>query len=153
VTRAGFDLEALEVTAAGRRRLVKVVIDADGGVDLDRVADVSRAVSAALDEHDPAGTAFGGPYTLEVTSPGLDRPLRRPRHWRRAKLRRVKIKRRDGTQLTARVGHADEDGVDLLVGGVVERVPYAEVADAVVEVEFNEPPVDEVALLEKEKSR
>ena len=156
VTAAGFDLEALDVSTAGRRRLIKVVVDADDGVDLDQVAEVSRAVSAALDAHDPDGTALGGPYTLEVTSPGLDRPLTRPRHWRRARLRLVKIKRSGGEQLTGRVGRADDEqdgGVELLVSGVLERIGYADVAHAVVEVEFKQPPVEELELLEGRESR
>lgn len=153
VVAAGLELETLDVTTAGRRRLVKVVVDADEGVDLDRVAEVSRAVSAALDAHDDA---LGGAYTLEVTSPGLDRPLTRPRHWRRAKLRLVKIKRGDGESFTGRVGRADDDpggAVDLLVDGAVRRVAYAEVDHAVVEVEFKQPPVEDLELLEGRDSR
>lgn len=147
VAATGFELEQLDVAMAGRRRLVKVVIDGDDGVGLDSVAEVSRAVSAALDEHDPDGTALGGPYTLEVTSPGLDRPLTKPRHWRRAKLRLVKVKTVDGTQLTGRVGASDGGGVALLVDGEVRRVGYADVAHAVVEVEFAQPPAQELERL------
>ncbi len=104
VARAGYDLELLHVQQAGRRRLVKVVVDsdtADGGIGLDQVAEVSRAVSAALDaleDHRTAGSPLGGSYTLEVTSPGLDRPLTRPRHWRRARLRKVAVQQ-GGDQL------------------------------------------------------
>ena len=147
VAATGFELEHLDVAMAGRRRLVKVVIDGDDGVGLDSVAEVSRAVSAALDAHDPDGTALGGPYTLEVTSPGLDRPLTKPRHWRRAKLRLVKVKTVDGTQLTGRVGVSDGGGVALLVDGEVRRVGYADVAHAVVEVEFAQPPAQELERL------
>src|SRR3954468_23916120 len=85
VSRAGYDLEELTVVAAGRRRLLRVVVDSDVGVDLDEAAGVSRDISAALDEladaTDPMGAA---PYTLEVTSPGIGRPLTQPRHFRRA---------------------------------------------------------------------
>jgi len=85
----GFDLEGIEVTTAGRRRKVSVIVDRDGGIDLDAVADVSKVVSDALDGSDALGDA---PYVLEVSSPGVDRPLterhRRPRrddrHARRA---------------------------------------------------------------------
>jgi ribosome maturation factor RimP len=153
VAAAGFELEQLAVSTAGRRRLVKVVVDADDGVDLDEIADVSRAVSAALDAHDPAGAAVGGPYTLEVTSPGLDRPLTKPRHWRRAKLRLVAVKQADGTRFTGRVGTAGEDAVDLLVDGEVRRMRYADLAHAVVEVEFKPPPVEDLRLLESRESR
>ncbi len=150
VTAAGFELEQLDVIAAGRRRLVKVVVDADDGVDLDQVAEVSRAVSSVLDSHD---AILGGPYTLEVTSPGLDRPLTKPRHWRRAKLRLVAVKQPDGTRFTGRVGQADDDGVELLVDGNLTRVGYADMAHAVVEVEFKQPPAEDLKLLEGRESR
>lgn len=141
----GFDLEALDVSSAGRRRLVKVVVDADDGVELDRLPDVSRAVSAALDDHDEV---LAGPYTLEVTSPGVDRPLTRPRHWKRARLRLVRIRRHDGTEYTARVGAADDSGAQVLVNGELRRLEYSSVAKAVVEVEFRQPPSAELLLLE-----
>src|SRR4051812_39024854 len=81
VREVGYDLEDVTVTAAGRRSLVRVIVDADGGIDLDAVAEVSRVVSDVLDEK---GDGFAGPYVLEVSSPGVDRPLTEPRHWRRA---------------------------------------------------------------------
>jgi ribosome maturation factor RimP len=144
----GLELEELQISPAGRRRLVRVVVDAagDSGVelDLDTVATVSRAVSAALDGCDDV---LSGPYTLEVTSPGLDRPLTRPRHWRRARLRLVKVRRVDGGELLGRVGDADEDGVMLLVDGTLRRIGYGEVDRAVVQVEFREPPADELRVL------
>src|SRR5215510_8620963 len=87
VESSGYDFEDVTVGQAGRRRLVKVIVDADGGVDLDGVAQVSRAVSDVLDDR----AAFDGPYVLEVSSPGVDRPLREPRHWRRAVGRLVKV--------------------------------------------------------------
>jgi ribosome maturation factor RimP len=79
--------------------------------------------------------------------------LTKPRHWRRAKLRLVKVKQADGTAFTGRVGTAGEDSVELLVDGSVRRVTYAEVAHAVVEVEFKDPPVADVELLEGRESR
>ncbi|SDC31919.1 ribosome maturation factor RimP [Actinokineospora iranica] len=148
IAETGFELEQLDVAQAGRRRLVKVVVDGDDGVGLDEVAVVSRAVSAVLDEHD---AVLGGPYTLEVTSPGVDRPLTRPRHWRRARLRLVKVRPIEGTEFTGRVGSADaepEGEVELLVDGALRRVRYADVARAVVEVEFKQPPAADMAMLE-----
>ncbi len=148
IAATGFELEQLDVAQAGRRRLVRVVVDGDDGVGLDEVAVVSRAVSTVLDEHD---AVLGGPYTLEVTSPGLDRPLTRPRHWRRNKLRLVKIRPIEGQVFIGRVGIADEDpdgGVQLLVDGALRRVGYGEVAHAVVEVEFKQPPVAELTMLD-----
>ncbi|HEX3788215.1 MAG TPA: ribosome maturation factor RimP [Pseudonocardiaceae bacterium] len=141
----GFDLDSLDVISAGRRRLVKVVVDADDGVELDLLPSVSRVVSAALDERDEI---LAGPYTLEVTSPGVDRPLSRPSHWRRAKLRLVKVRRHDGTEFTGRVGVADDTGVAVLMDGELRRVTFDSVAKAVVEVEFKQPPSAELLLLE-----
>ena len=91
VAAAGFDLEEITVVPAGRRRLVRVVIDSDAGVDLDAAAEVSAALSVRLDEG-VADEVFGeAAYTLEVTSPGIGRPLTLPRHFRRATGRIVSI--------------------------------------------------------------
>lgn len=143
----GFDLEDLDVQQAGRRKVVKVVVDSDEGVGLDEVAEATRLVSAALDGADEV---LAGPYTLEVTSRGVDRPLSRPRHWRRNRFRLVRLRRADGTEFTARVGAADDDGVRLLIDGEVRRVRYEDVRHAVVEVEFRQPPASELALLEQD---
>ncbi|MFC0108903.1 ribosome maturation factor RimP [Kibdelosporangium aridum] len=143
VGAAGFELEQLEVQRAGRRSLVKVVVDAEKGIELDEVAGVSRTVSGVLDEHDHV---LGGPYTLEVTSPGLDRPLTKPRHWRRARLRLVKVRTADET-FTGRVGDTSENDVQMLVGGELRQVPFDAVDHAVVEVEFKQPPPEELARL------
>jgi len=156
VARAGFDLEMLHVQQAGRRQLLKVVVDSDaaeGGIGLDQVAEVSRAVSEALDaleDSRSAGNVLGGSYTLEVTSPGIDRPLTKPRHWRRARLRKVAV-RQGEESYTARVGDSDDAGVALLVGKDVRHVKYQDIEHAVVEVEFREPPAAEVAMLEQEE--
>ncbi|GAA4554114.1 ribosome maturation factor RimP [Amycolatopsis samaneae] len=149
VSAAGFDLDALEVQQAGRRRLVKVVVDSDDGVGLDEVAEVSRAVSAVLDENDHV---LASAYTLEVTSPGLDRPLTLPRHWRRARFRLVRVTPHEGEAFVGRVGHAGERAARLLVGGELTDVGYASVAKAVVEIEFKQPPAEELKLLEEDAS-
>ena len=88
VRALGMDLEGVRVTSAGRRRLLRVVVDADGGVSLDDIEQASRALSAVLDKAAAMGDA---PYTLEVSSPGVDRPLTEPRHWRRAVGRLVTV--------------------------------------------------------------
>jgi ribosome maturation factor RimP len=126
---AGFDVEDVAVRAAGRRQLVQVVVDRDGGISLDDVADAAKVVSAALDEADP----FQGAYVLEVTSPGVDRPLTLPRHWRRNVGRLVAVRRHDGTSVNGRLTAADDDGATI--DGV--SLPYADVAKATVEVEFS----------------
>jgi ribosome maturation factor RimP len=141
----GFELESLDVRQAGRRRLVRVVVDAEDGIGLDQVADASRAVSASLDANDEL---LPGPYTLEVTSPGVDRPLTRPAHWRRARYRLVRVRKTDGEQIIGRVGDTDDDGVVLLVEGTLRRLEFGQVERAVIEVEFRPPPAEDLALLQ-----
>jgi len=130
----GLDLEDVQVTPAGRRRLLRVVVDREGGVPLDEVAAVSGVVSAALDRSDALG---GQPYTLEVSSPGVDRPLTQPRHWRRANGRLVRASLADGSEVTGRVAAADDAGVLLGVDSGERRLDYADVAAARVQVEFS----------------
>jgi ribosome maturation factor RimP len=145
--------------------VVKVVVDRDGGIDLDAVAEASRLVSEALDAaeapgDDPAvgGAAagapwpgLGGPYVLEVTSPGVDRPLVAPRHWRRARGRLVAVETTDGERFVGRVRAAGADTAVLLPVAAARSRPgsapapareirYAEVARAVVEIEFGPVP-------------
>ena len=134
VTEAGYDLEDLTVMAAGRRRQVRVIISSDHGVDLDEAAAVSRAVSEALDDSGAMGEI---PYVLEVTSPGVDRPLTLPRHWRRARTRLVKIVLTDETSITGRVVSFDDAEVTLSVEETAVVVPFTTIEKAIVQVEFN----------------
>jgi ribosome maturation factor RimP len=136
VESAGYDLEDVTVSQAGRRSLVRVIVDADGGVDLDGVAQVSRAVSDALDD----GDDFAGPFVLEVSSPGVDRPLREPRHWRRAAGRLVEVAVEDRA-LVGRVLGADDHGVRLDVDGAPRHIPWAALGPGKVQIEFNRPDV------------
>lgn len=139
---AGYDLEDISVTSAGRRSLIRVVVDADGGVDLDAVAALSRAMSDTLDADPATNPDFADPYVLEVSSPGVDRPLTEPRHWRRAKGRLVEAEV-DGKSLTGRVMSVDESGVALEVAGVKGRpaknqhVAWAALGRGKVQVEFS----------------
>ena len=140
VAATGSDLEDVTVSAAGKRSVVRVVVDRDGGISLDDVAEASKVVSAALDELDEAEPgALGASYVLEVSSPGVDRPLTAPRHWRRNVGRLVKVVRREGGEVTGRVVGADagDDGaLQLDVGGDVQALPYASIARGLVQVEF-----------------
>jgi len=130
----GLDLEAVELTPAGKRRVLRIAVDSDGGVTLDDVAAATRAINDVLDGSDAMGEL---PYTLEVTSRGVDRPLTAPRHWRRNRSRLVKVTLGDGTVVTGRIGESDDDQVALDVDGSPRAVPYADVKKALVQIEFN----------------
>jgi ribosome maturation factor RimP len=130
----GFDVEAVEVTPAGKRRVLRVAVDKDGGVTLDDVADATREVSRVLDDSDVMGEM---PYTLEVTSRGVDRPLTLPRHWRRNEDRLVRATLADGGEVTGRIVGSDESAATLDVDGERREVAYADVAKALVQIEFN----------------
>ena len=145
VAAAGFELDALDVRIAGRRHTVRLVVDSDDGVGLGAVARLSRAASDELDRHEHL---VGGSYTLEVTSPGVDRPLTLPRHWRRAHLRLVTVRPVEGEPFAGRVGDVRDDAVTLLVDGALREVRYADVARATVEVEFAPPPAKDLAILD-----
>lgn len=136
VRGAGLVLEEITVKPVGRRRLLRVVVDLDddttGGVPVEAVAEASRALSRALDDSDVMGDA---PYVLEVSSPGVDRPLSQRRHWARARGRSVRAVLADGGAVTGRLSEVDDDGVVL--GGV--RHAWAEVGTGRVEVEFSDP--------------
>ncbi|MBA8823353.1 ribosome maturation factor RimP [Saccharopolyspora lacisalsi] len=146
VAAVGFDLEELDIQLAGRRRLVKVVIDADAGVGLDDITTVSRELSKLLDEHEHV---LAGSYNLEVTSPGVDRPLTKPRHWKRALHRLVRIRLADGGDLLARAGAAEDGSVVVLAAGEIRRLTYREIEHAVVEVEFQQPPAQDLVKLDR----
>jgi ribosome maturation factor RimP len=166
VTEAlGVDLEDVRVTSAGRRRLIRVVVDADGGISLDDITRVSQRVCAALDSVPELGQAA---YTVEVTSPGVDRPLTEPRHWGRAVGRLVVVPVAAAAAaggsgngqpaagppaggagaVQGRVASADASGVTIEVDGIRREFRYAELGPGRVQVEFGRPgePRDEEEL-------
>ncbi|RLV56986.1 ribosome maturation factor RimP [Aeromicrobium phragmitis] len=134
VSALGLDLEAVELSGQGPHRRLRIAVDGDEGVDIDTIADVTRAVSAELDATDLLGNA---PYTLEVTSRGVDRPLTAPRHWRRNAGRLVEARLTDGRTVVGRIGDSDDDGVDLRAKGVPTRYAYADIERAVIQIELN----------------
>jgi ribosome maturation factor RimP len=137
VAAVGYDLEDLSVTAAGKRSVVRVVVDKDGGVTLDDVADVSRTIGDVLDRVDETDPGLlGAAYVLEVSSPGVDRPLTEPRHWRRNVKRLVTATLREGAPVTGRVLSADDEAVTLEVSGSEQRLVYTELVRGNVQVEF-----------------
>lgn len=132
----GLDLEAVELSGSGSRRLLRIAVDGDDGVPLDLLTDATRTVSDALD----AGSAMGEqPYTLEVTSRGLDRPLTAPRHWRRNVGRLVAVTLHDGPSVTGRVLSSDDAGVEIAVNTQRRRLEYTDVARALVTPELGAP--------------
>jgi ribosome maturation factor RimP len=142
VTAAGMDLESVRVTAAGRRRLLRVVVDSDHGVSLDDAAAISRQLSAALDTVAVMGDF---PYSLEVSSPGVDRPLTDPRHWRRAVGRLVTVTVADSGAISGRIVSADPDGVTLDIGDdqkTRRRFGYAVLGAGAIQVEFGHLPTE-----------
>jgi ribosome maturation factor RimP len=134
LSAVGLDVEAIDLTPAGKRRLLRVAVDKDGGVTLDDIAEATKEVSRLLDETDVMGVH---PYTLEVTSPGVDRPLTHPRHWRRNAGRLVKVSCRDGSTVTGRITGSDDEAASLDVDGTERRVAFADVAKAKVQIELN----------------
>ena len=144
--RAGYDIEDVVIDTAARPPRIAVVADGDHGLDLDAIAALSRTASELLDELDSS------PYVLEVTSPGVDRPLSTPAHYRRARGRRVELTLTDGSTLTGRLGDCGDQTAVLVVreggraGFVVREVALDSIAKAVVQVEFSPPNPRELEL-------
>jgi ribosome maturation factor RimP len=145
----GMDLESVRVTGAGRRRLLRVIVDADGGVSLDTIALASKEMSARLDGATEMGEL---PYTLEVSSPGVDRPLTQPRHWRRAVGRLVIVPLtgqaaahggNEAPSVEGRIAGSSDRGVTLDCGGVLRQYAYTELGPGRVQVEFGHLDPDE----------
>ncbi|MER5807786.1 ribosome maturation factor RimP [Streptomyces sp. NPDC002033] len=140
VAAKGLDLEEIEQSKAGKRRMLRIVVDSDEGVELDVCAELSREVSDLLDESDVMGEEE---YVLEVSSPGADRPLSEHRHYVRATGRLVKFQLAEGGELIARILDVDDEGMDLEVPGVkgrkatARRIAFTDIAKARVEIEFN----------------
>jgi ribosome maturation factor RimP len=138
----GLELFDLHFTGSGRARTLQVVIErAEPGttVDLDAIALASQTISPLLDD----APFLDGPYLLEVTSPGVERPLRRPEHFRRAVGETVSVKYRTAAQpercrgtLTA----VDDDAIEVDVDGAPRRLAFADIADARTVFEWGPSP-------------
>lgn len=153
LTDLGLVLDDLTITPAGRRRVVRVAVDRDVPTEgdtteptppltLDEVAEATRAIGVVLDDSDVMGVQ---PYVLEVTSPGVDRPLHQPRQYRRNVGRLLTVSPAEGEAVTGRIVRAGADTVTLLVEGVETTIAYAGVSRAVVQVEFSRPGDDAAA--------
>ena len=135
VTQAGFVLEEVTVTPVGKRRLVAVVVDCeDRNPSLDEVTVVSKEVSAILDNYTQMGEM---PFTLEVTTPGIDRPLTLGRHWKKNIGRLVKITPKTGEKYIGRIASVKDNAVTIEIKGKESEISFAEISRAQIEVEFN----------------
>ena len=135
VTKAGFVLEEITVTPVGRRRLLAVVIDREeNNPSLDEVTVVSKEISAILDNYSQMGEM---PFTLEVTTPGIDRPLTLPRHWKKNIGRLVKITPVEGEKFVGRILSYNADQVTLQLEKAEKVVDLSQITKAQIEVEFN----------------
>lgn len=144
--RAGYEIDAVVVEAAARPACIRVVVDGDLPLDLDGAAALSRSASELMDTID-TGAA---PYVLEVSSPGVERPLTAPKQFRRARGRKVVMTLSDGADLTGRLGAATDDAVDVVVrsgrGLNVRRIQFGDIREAIVQVEFSPPNREELDL-------
>ena len=139
VLRAGLIVEEVTITAAGRRRLLRITVDlpddALGGVAMDAVSQASHEVSAVLD----ASAVMGAqPYVLEVSSPGVDRPLTQRRHWLRARNRLVEVKPAQGggpDRHLGRLSRVDDDGITI----DDQILTWSQISGGRVQVEFGDP--------------
>ena len=146
--RAGYEIEDVIIDVDARPPRITVVADGDDPLDLDSIAELSRSASALLDRVDDTAA----PYVLEVTSPGVNRPLTTEKQYRRARGRKVELTLSDGSQLTGRLGETNGSTVRLVVREgarptfSVRELPLDGVAKAVVQVEFSPPNPRELEL-------
>jgi ribosome maturation factor RimP len=138
VTQAGFYLEDVHVATPGSHRIVTCIVDGDSSLNLDQVTTVSRVISELLDEATFMGET---PFTLEVTSPGVDRPLTAPRHFKKNVDRLLKVIKVDGSEVIGRILSNTDQDVTLSVTAKKESreevVVLVDIKRAVVEIEFN----------------
>ncbi len=134
VSALGMDVEAVELSSGGRRKILRIALDVDGGIGIDHITDATRALSEVLDSSDVMGAE---PYTLEVTSRGVERPLTLPRHWRRNAGRLVRVTLEDDITLDGRIGDSDDTGVQLTTKKDTTRIPYDQIVTALVQTELN----------------
>ena len=138
VQAQGFFLEEVLLVSPGKHRIITCIVDGDTSLNMDQVTAVSRAISELLDEAPFMGEAA---FTLEVTSPGVDRPLTKPRHFAKNVDRLLKVTRTDGEVITGRITANTDADVTLLVTEKKESketvIAFADIKRATVEIEFN----------------
>lgn len=152
--RAGYEIEDVVIDARARPPRITVIADGDTALDLDTIAALSRSASTLLD----AVKSIAGRYVLEVSSPGVDRPLANEKHFRRARGRKVELALADGTQVAGRVGEMCDNTLRLVVRDdqardwTVRPVPLDDIVKAVVQVEFSPPSKRELELANVDRS-
>ena len=138
VETQGFFLEEVQLVSPGKHRIVTCIVDGETSLNMDQVTSVSRAISELLDEAPFMGET---PFTLEVTSPGVDRPLTKPRHFAKNHDRLLKVVKLDGDVVTGRIAANSENEVTLTVTDKKEVkeviVAFSDIKRATVEIEFN----------------
>jgi ribosome maturation factor RimP len=127
----GFYLEDVTITSAGRRSMLTIIVDGDTHLSLDQVTSATKAISEIVESLQSLGDT---PFTLEVTSPGLDRPLTKPRHWRKNINRLVKVVLLDGKEIKGRIKATSEDGATV----DQSKINFTEIKRASLEVEFKQ---------------
>ena len=127
----GFYVEDISITSAGRRSMLTVIVDGDTHLSLDQVTVATKAISEIVENLPTLGN---NPFTLEVTSPGLDRPLTKPRHWRKNKDRLIKIVFNDGKEVTGRIKDSTESDVTV----DEQNIKFADIKRATLEIEFKQ---------------
>jgi ribosome maturation factor RimP len=134
IEKAGFFLEEVHIATPGKHRIVTCIVDGESALNLDQVTSVSRDISALLDEAPFMGET---PFTLEVTSPGVDRPLTKPRHFKKNKDRLLRIVKTDGSVVTGRIKESSDSTVTLTEKETDFDVALSDIKKALVEIEFN----------------
>ena len=127
----GFYLEDVTITSAGRRSMLTVIVDGDTHLSLDQVTSATKAIGEIIESLQSLGDT---PFTLEVTSPGLDRPLTKPRHWRKNIDRLVKVVLLDGKEVKGRIKAASEVSATV----AESEINFADIKRASLEVEFKQ---------------
>jgi ribosome maturation factor RimP len=152
--RAGYEIEDVVIDARARPPRITVIADGDTALDMDTIAALSRSASSLLD----AVKSIEGRYVLEVSSPGVDRPLTNEKHFRRARGRKIELALSDGTQVTGRVGEMRDDTLSLVVHDdrardwTVRSVSLDDILKAVVQVDFSPPSERELELATVDRS-
>lgn len=138
ITEAGYFLEEIQVSTAGNHRTIICVVDGQTPLNLDQVTVLSRVISELFDT---SSSLDESPFTLEVTSPGVDRPLTEERHWYKNLTRLIKVSKNDGSEIIGRLTEIDETQATLVenIKGRIKNhiVNFADIKRAVVEIEFN----------------